>query len=240
MFCDSYRRKLEDAAVGGERPGVELRRHLTACAKCAADWQDQRALFAAIDSQLREAANGEVPASLVARTRQRVTANEPYPIWWKPALAFAVALLMVAGFAVRLALRNSPNGNAAEHKKPEATAPAYGKAQFAKARAERGDSASVDNPVGLPQRTPADSGVRQAGAAKIEVRENRERVSFEVLPPPGEAAGLEQYIERLRSRTTQMAIRAEAKDSGVLGIQKVQIAEIELTEMAILPLDSAK
>src|SRR5258706_324288 len=36
MFCESYRRKLEDAAVGGERPGVELRRHLTACAKCAA------------------------------------------------------------------------------------------------------------------------------------------------------------------------------------------------------------
>ena len=61
-----------------------------------------------------------------------------------------------------------------------------------------------------------------------------------VLTSPGEALGLEQYMQRLRMRKIQVAGRVEVTNNGPLEIHDVEITKIDLGEMAILPLDGAK
>jgi len=60
------------------------------------------------------------------------------------------------------------------------------------------------------------------------------------LAAPAEAAGLEQYMRQLRMRSIHVVAREEVKSSGQLEIRDVEIAEIDLGVMAILPLDGAK
>ena len=240
MFCEAYERELKDQAAGGEPLDGELRRHLVVCANCAAEWKLEQSLFAAMDLELHQAVNCEVPASLIASVRQRASVNEPQTMWRKPVLAFAVALLLIGGFAVRLALHNSLNGNVTEQKNAVTAASVSREEHSMEARSGDGDPFRTDNSVVMARRSLASARLRRANAMTPAVTQNRDPASLEVLTSPGEALGLEQYMQRLRMRKIQVAGRVEVTNNGPLEIHDVEITKIDLGEMAILPLDGAK
>ena len=240
MFCEAYERELKDKAAGGEPLDGGLRRHLVVCANCAAEWKLEQSLFAAMDLELHQAVNSEVPASLIASVRQRASVNEPQTMWRKPVLAFAVVLLLVGGFAVRLALRNSLNGTVTEQKNAGTAASVSREEHSMEARSGDGDPFRTDNSVVPAQRTLVSARSRPTNAMTLAVAQNREPTSLDVLASPAEAVGLEQYIQRLRKRTIQVPGRVEVTNNGPLEIHDVEITKIDLGEMAILPLDGAK
>jgi hypothetical protein len=241
MFCEAYERKLK-AAAAGEPLSSELQQHLRVCPRCAPEWEVAQALFATMDQCLRQAVNVDAPASLIAGVRQRVIATERVTAWWKPALAFAVALLMVGGFAVRMTLRNSGKGNTTGQRDVVTAISASRSAQSVEDEVTVGNATGLETKAGSAHGTPVRAGTHHASGSTLAsgIVGNREPASVEVLTPAEEAIGLEQYIQRLRTRMIQVGSCEEVKNGGPLEIHDVEIAEIDLGVMAILPLDGAK
>src|SRR5258708_1763370 len=106
MPCEHYKDALIEAVAGGATPSGELRAHLAACVSCSDDFGEEQSLFAAVDSGLHDAANTEVPLSLLPRVRAeldqvRVAAR----LGWLKPLVFAsasVALALVLFVMTRL------------------------------------------------------------------------------------------------------------------------------------------
>src|SRR5690349_10322219 len=73
MLCDKYKEKLIEAAVRGAAMPPSLRDHVNVCAHCRQTFAAQRTILSAIDIELKEIANAEVPRSFDTR----VTANLP-------------------------------------------------------------------------------------------------------------------------------------------------------------------
>lgn len=105
MFCEAYKRSLTDAAVGKELAPM-LRQHLASCISCRAAFDDELALYAALDSGLRAIANSEVPATLIPRVHVALN-SEPmlryrHKIWYLTgAAAVAVASLALVLVPIR-------------------------------------------------------------------------------------------------------------------------------------------
>lgn len=240
MFCEFYRQPLMDVAASGEGLPRALAAHLAKCVGCAEAFRAEKSLFALMDSGLRRNANAEPPPSLIAGVRLRVEADKPAAMMWKWALVFAAALVMVAGFVVRMALRNSATGNL-----PEQTNAALAGSTSRDALPSETQSAEAVAPSSSHEAVlhrPPSSNARDQRASGLtsEVNLNPEPPSTQVLTAPGEVAGLEQYMRQLRMRSIHVVAREEVKSSGRLEIRDVEIAEIDLGVMAILPLDGAK
>ena len=227
MFCKAYERKLKDAAAGGEELSGESLQHVSECDECSAEWNQEQALFAAIDFSLQEAVNAEVPASLVAGVRQRVAAAEPKANWWKPVLAFAAMAVVVGGVAVRIAL-HKPNANGSRNEVAEMTPPTPASEETSTAAS---DSATETVPQHL---------VRQVRRERNEAAENREPEATRILISPVEAAGLDYYVKRLRSVSAEVVAKEVVNDDGPIGFQTMELAEIDLGVMTNNPLDGAK
>ena len=240
MFCESYRQPLMDIAASGEDVPHALAAHLAKCVGCAEAFRAEKSLLALIDSGLRRNANADPPPSLIAGVRLRVEANNPPPMMWKWALAFAAALVMVGGFAVRVALRNSVTGSPPEQANATLAASTSRNAPPSEPRSVEVVVPGPSHEAVLHRRPSSNLNDRRANEQARGVNMNRETASFDVLAAPGEAAGLEQYMQQLRMRSTHLIARQEVKGRGQLEISDVQIAEIDLGVMAILPLDGAK
>ena len=102
MPCDKYKEALIEAAASGAALPNALRGHVEACAQCAAMLAGERALFAAVDAGLQEAANARVRSSFVPNVRANLAtetppARNPVPAWGfvcaTGALALAAAFL---------------------------------------------------------------------------------------------------------------------------------------------------
>ncbi len=193
-----------------------------------------------IDSGLHRNANADPPPSLIAGVRLRIEANKPAAMTWKWALAFAAALVMVGGFAVRVALRNSATGSLPEQTNAALAGSAPRNALPSEIRSAKADASSTSNEPVLHRRPSSNAGDQRARERTDEVNINSEPPPAQVLAAPGEAAGLEQYMQQLRMRSIHVVARQEVKSSGRLEINDVEIAEIDLGVMAILPLDGAK
>jgi hypothetical protein len=97
MICDQYKNALIELAAAGAEPGQELRSHLQACSACRSAFENERSLFASIDSALRSSANTEVPSSFIPSVRARVQHESSAA----PAMApVSDRLLWVSGLAV--------------------------------------------------------------------------------------------------------------------------------------------
>jgi len=230
---------IDVAASGGDLPHA-LAMHLAKCVGCAEAFRAEKSLLALIDSESRRNANAVLPPSLIPGVRLRVETNDPAPMMWKWGLAFAAALVMAGGFAVRVALRNSATGSLPEQTNAALAGSTPRNPLSSEIRSAKADASSTSNEPVLHRRPSNNAGDQRARERTDEVNINSEPPSTQVLAAPGEAAGLEQYMQQLRMRSIHLVAREEVKSSGRLEIRDVEIAEIELGVMAILPLDGAK
>ena len=101
MPCKHHKDALIEAAASGAQPQGDLRAHLDVCAPCRAAFEQERSVFASIDSSLHITANADVPHSLLPRVRARLDeAAEPQSRWMQP-LIFAAASVSLS-FAIIL------------------------------------------------------------------------------------------------------------------------------------------
>jgi len=108
MPCENYKDALIEAAASGAEPQVELYTHLVGCAACRTTLAEEQALFASIDSGLRQSVNSEIPASLLPRVRARISDEVvPSRSWFTNWLTVATAAAIIAAFFVARVVRHS-------------------------------------------------------------------------------------------------------------------------------------
>lgn len=115
MPCEHYKDALIEAAASGAVPSGELRAHFAACASCRAAFAEEQSLFAAIDSGLHDAANAEVPLSLLPRVRAALEElSSPKHAWLTNGFALATAAAVVLTLSISFALRHRSLGRSVE------------------------------------------------------------------------------------------------------------------------------
>ena len=230
MPCKHYKDALIEAAVAGVEPQVELRDHLAGCAECRAAFEQERVLFAAIDSGLHVTANAEVPASLLPRIRARLDEEAvPRRSWAANWLVLASAAAIVAGVFVarvvwRPVVRENPSINSAE-KRPSAPA----------LRSPRED---VQNSEHGAKNTPppAQQTVAALSLGKAELALAR-HASPEVLVPKDQEVLLAEYAEQWHQRKHAPLV---AQDSDATILAPLEVAQIQIAELDVKPLADGK
>ncbi len=118
MTCKDAHEYLLDAAQGSAAdPGLE--EHLCSCASCAQQLQSLRQTMTLLDEWEAPEPSPYFDSRLHARVREVAAAAAPSWLDWlrKPAIAFALAVLMVVGITL---FRNAPSHNAASNQNPPA------------------------------------------------------------------------------------------------------------------------
>ena len=224
MFCEAYKRELTEAAALGDALPAGAARHFRACAACKAAWLEERELFAAIDSSLRNAVNVAAPASLAAGLRQQIAlqAQAAAPRAWKALAAWsavaAVAVLCAAiGWRPKHELPARVNGPAAAESSPR----------------EAPDVAVTRETVAPPAR---------ASAVAVAAKKSQRKLDRdpEVLVSADEARGFALYLNLLKARNEAEKAEMDLRKREQLEIEKLAIAELEFRPVDIRPLDDAK
>ena len=133
MPCERYKEALIYAAASGLPPSREVRLHLEDCSSCTGFFAREQSLLASIDAGIRQMAQAEVPASVVAAFRARLadgsladSAARRVPAW-QYGLA-AAGILMVALLPLLHMQKPSLDDNIAKESvglaKPYQTSPA--------------------------------------------------------------------------------------------------------------------
>lgn len=232
MFCESYREALSEAVLrGGELPR-EAQEHVAGCGKCRRAWAEERVLLGMIDGGLQEMVNAEVPPSLVAGVRARVAQGLPARAWSWSKWAYGAAAVMLAVTVLLLAVGKR------EVRKEDANAVlTQGGSQVAANGAnERGESvAGVEpNAERVPERV-------VKGKRERPANETGGSVEREVLVSGEEAAGLDQYLARLKNRQMSETVVRElvaVNHEPAFEIKPLEIEEIGWPQLAIEPLES--
>jgi hypothetical protein len=224
MFCESYRKALsEAAATGGPLPRA-LETHLAECGGCASDFAAEQRLFASIDYAMSAAVNVEVPASLLPRVREQVASVR---VAWRGFVpVFATGLALVCAFAVSVAHRRHPVPDASSS----------GSVTVAPAVSSAAEHAASLSPAvaGPPALQPAP---RKGTAVVPQASLHSEP---EVLVSSDEQLGFERYAARLRARAPEFSARAVVISDAAFNIQPLEIAEIDLRQLTIEPLDGGE
>ena len=222
MFCESYRQSLTDAACAGEALPRELAAHLDACNDCASTFASERALFASIDRSLHAVANPAVPPSLMPRVRAQIESTPTKTFWRLPAIAFATGglALFAIGWAAFSAWRATIDS-------PRVKAVVVTPTKEFVVATEPPDMLAPDFP----------SYAMAARGEHTVVRRVQLRSEPEVLVSSEEMAEFERYVALLRARPLEKAVRASAKVNSDPEIKPLDIAELELDQLAIEPLE---
>ncbi len=122
MTCKEAREYMLDAAQ--ENPAAELNEHLSACSSCAQKMESMRQTMALLDEWEAPEPSPYFDSRLRARLREAAAEPRSWLGWLrKPAIAFALALLMVVSITI---FRNAPdhsdiakNREAASHNQPD-------------------------------------------------------------------------------------------------------------------------
>jgi hypothetical protein len=96
MTCTHYKHALLELAARGAEPDQELRAHAQACSVCLSAFENERSLFASIDSGLHSSVNAEVPSSFIPTVRAQLQ-RESHPAQRSPRLT--ERLIWVSAFA---------------------------------------------------------------------------------------------------------------------------------------------
>ena len=118
MTCKEAREYMLDAAQ--ENPVAGLDEHLSSCATCAQELKSMRQTMALLDEWEAPEPSPYFDSRLRARLREPAAEPRSWLGWLrKPAIAFALALLMVVSITI---FRNAPDHNdVAKGPKPAAT-----------------------------------------------------------------------------------------------------------------------
>jgi len=220
MPCKSYKQALSDAAAAGEAPSYQLAAHIEGCAACRTWFDEERQLYAMIDSTLKAAGNAPVPASLSVRVRNRLDELPVPRRFWLPARiamvasAFALVLVGVLIHEVTIIrnrsnlfpLRASGGGASTKEIKPLTASVS---------RAAAGPTKKQRPPISL-----ADSAARSR--------------QIPVLIPAGQREAVDQLIAGLQTGSvrTDLLITAKPEQIGTLGIRPIAIPPIEIKALA--------
>jgi hypothetical protein len=224
MPCKTYRDALIEAAATGGEPQAELRAHLAACADCRAAFEQERALFAAMDGSLQRAANADVPASLLPRVRARLdelpTGGNVWNIRW--VTLAAVAVIVAGVFVVRSSWHKDAIQSPAETGRtlsaPRVAAPLATENQ-------RGAAQVTLNPG---------SQARIHSARTVPVKASARTDSApEVLVPKDQEVLIAEYAEEWRRRKGTVVL-ARTFDPTVFS--SLQVAPIQIDELGVKPL----
>jgi hypothetical protein len=232
MTCHHYKQALlELAAAGAEtKPDPQLLAHLQACASCRSAFQNERSLFASIDSCLRSSANAEIPSSFIPTVRAQLQRESPAaqgvritnPLLWLPAIAAAAIILVIfAGQDRRV--KSQPTDELATERteSPVATAPT---------------AASPSQATTAP--IAAAVGKRVASKAIIRPDTNSVRAGSsnpEILVPPDQEILLAHYADQFRRHHQSSAtlLTEVAPDQTTpLEVPLIQIAELDVKPLA--------
>jgi len=218
---------LIEAAATGAEPQGELRVHLKNCVACQAAFDQEQALFAAMDSGMHVVANAEVPTSLVPRVRAALDEiAAPSPAWSPKWFVLAGASAMLAFFFVTQTLwraRFEPKpsesaGNPVQSLPPAQTAP----------KETRGTT-NAAGPVVVSRRM---YGGSEKGSPESNAS-NRE-VQAEILVPRDQEVLLARYEEEWRDRKPAPLVVGDASESALTPLQvaPIQIAELDVKLLA--------
>jgi len=224
MPCEDYREALIEAAARDSAPSRELRLHLDACASCRAVSSEELQLFAAIDSAVRTTANGEAPASLLARVRVQLN-ERPVPrrAWVPAGVVTAAAVVLVAvivlvrGFERDGGRTNPPANSSAQSIPPTEIQPAPPVVASI-------ETTSLPGKRKLPR--PAES-PRVVGAAQV-------RASSVLVP-----AGQQRAIEVLLAGLKQGKVAGEVLLAGQpeKTLEELQVSPIGISPIEMKPLE---
>jgi hypothetical protein len=115
MTCEEVHEFLLDAA---QSPVAAIGEHLRACASCAKELESIQKTMALLDEWHAPEPSPYFDSRLRARLREATVAPRGWLVWLRaPAIAFALAILMVVSVAL---FRNAPNH---DMHKPSATWP---------------------------------------------------------------------------------------------------------------------
>ena len=230
MFCESYRKVLMEAAGSGEALPRELEEHVAGCEHCHAAFADEQALFRSIDGALQAAANAEIPGSLLPRVRMHVASDSTKANRRVPVLAFVTGGLVIGAIVLSSSsLRHS------------AVSDSTGKEPAARSI----QSAVSREPTGLSIQTSS----IQVSPSSERLVSRRERLVVdrvarrsepEVLVSSEEAAGLRRYADLLRAKSLETSNRAAAISDAPFEIKPLEIAELNLRQLTIQPLEDSE
>ncbi|HEY4906255.1 MAG TPA: hypothetical protein VIH74_02305 [Candidatus Acidoferrum sp.] len=225
MLCEKYKPALIEAAITGTEPAPAVRVHAESCAHCAAELAQQRSLIAAIDGSLHRQMNAPVPNAMLQRFEARLaqqTASASVRSlrlrWLYTGVALATAAAVV--FFAMPHLRR-PNTNL--RTEPES--------QTAATIKQSPPIVTMVLKPATPQEIERD---RKQHARRVA------RPEPEVLVPPDERIGLEQFIANLNSRADLPAVIVKPlQQQPEQSIAALKTPEIETAALVVQPLQES-
>lgn len=217
MFCESYREALSKAALRGERLSAEVQMHVTACAPCRESFSEENALLALLDTAIQARVNAEMPASLLPKVRQNITALPETRSWRVPVLVCAASGLVIGAIGLWFAVRTRVLPVSPEPSPRAISVPVTNELNTAQSESS-GQLLVASNPEGRrPRRV----------APKPEP---------EVLVSSEEQIGFQKYTASLRNKGAEAA--GVIKVNTAAEIEPLQIASVEVKQLSIQPLES--
>jgi hypothetical protein len=224
MLCENYRESLLNIAAGGECLTPEAEQHLASCNSCRSAFAGEQALFAAMDSGLRNLMSKEPSASLAARVRAEIgrelAQTRRFRFVWVCVPAAAFAALLLAVFSPKTLQDFHSGGVPVTLVVPGRTAP----------------GAQNGNPLMQPERSLSVAREHRVHSARQIVLAAADESQIRV--PPGQEAALVEYAALLQKKPELAAARAEDLTGEPLAIQPLNIAELPAQPLAIEPLGS--
>jgi hypothetical protein len=235
MTCHHYKQALLELAADGPetKPGPKLQVHLQACSSCRSAFENERSLFASIDSCLRPSANSEIPSSFIPTVRAQLQRESPAaqgaritnPLSWLPAIAIAAATIILFIFASQdRRVKSQPTGEA-----------------FATERIESPVAAATTPASPSPASTaPITAAIGKRFASKAIIRPNKRPVRAsssdpEILVPPDQEILLARYADqfrRHRQSSATLLTEVAPDQTAPLQVPLIQIAELEVKPLA--------
>jgi hypothetical protein len=230
MICDHYKKALLELAPRGAETDPDLLAHLQACPSCRSALENERSLFASIDSSLRSSANAEIPSSFIPTVRARVLEESSQHratdrLLWVPALAAAAIILFVF---LRLDRRAKPLSTDEQLVTKGPQSPVA--RQTTAAKPLQGTA---------PQIAPA---LGKSFAIKAAITHEKKSVQTEsrepeILVTPDQEILLARYADRWKRHHQSSSIlltEIDSAQSDPLQVQLIQIAELDVKPLAPL------
>jgi len=215
---------MEAAGFGKALPR-RLEEHLAGCECCRAAFADEQALFRSIDGALEAAANAEIPGSLLPRVRMQVASDSTKAYRRVPVLAFVTGGLVIG--AIMLSSSSLRHSAVSRSTGKEPAAPSI-------------QSAVSREPTGLSIQPPLRPERLASRRERIVVDRVARRSEPEVLVSSEEAAGLRRYADLLRAKSLETSNRAAAISDAPFEIKPLEIAELNLRQLTIQPLEGSE
>jgi hypothetical protein len=224
MFCASYRKALSEAVLLGDRVHGEIESHLATCAGCREAFSEEQTLLQRIDGGLSSLVISQEPGSLVPGVRARIADGTVSRSVWRPVLVYATAVFAISVAAISFSVRSK-------------VPPLKFDSSIA------GASSAVESPTASPQvesvrpyeRSSRDRLVVTGKQTSPDARAARNNEP-EVLISAEDRLGLQRYVASLRTVARRNA--ATLEDGTGPEIKPLEIAELDLKQLSIEPLES--